>query len=392
MKPFISYLILHSWCLFLLDLCSSDWDLWLHLSFLGYFQSRGWQWQDCMCLVYLSVLPPFPGDANDCEQTPTQPSHILCTAQTSIPVAMTLLDLGAPNILVQSQDRQMQNWAFFILNSTRTLLILGRGFLQTELMGLPWHDNRYFLCPREPEHARGRWTGKLEPNCRCVNTYPCLSLQGLSKNLLVASSGDSRANHTLMCASWSTETKGLEWQSKKTKWELLMSRNDQSDWDWATLCGFVYAQSTNQGHILYPSFPGSPSLSEAHSCLPPPASYCLSVPLLTCSWLVATHGHQQSDICVLMGSAFTSWARVPVMIFKDEKTYWHIKPRVAGLRLTAPVPTVFLNMACTLLLLLLQCGLWQRSITRRTVMEEMCLNASTQHVGAMTLSNANLPP
>lgn len=77
------------------------------------------------------------------------------------------------------------------------------------------------------------------------------------------------------------------------------------------------------------------------------------------------------------------------MIFKDEKTYWHIKPRVAGLRLTAPVPTVFLNMACTLLLLLLQCGLWQRSITRRTVMEEMCLNASTRHVGAMTLSNAN---
>lgn len=80
------------------------------------------------------------------------------------------------------------------------------------------------------------------------------------------------------------------------------------------------------------------------------------------------------------------------MIFKDKKTYWHIKPRVARLRLTAPVPTVFLNMACSLLLLLLQCGLWQSSLTGRTVMEELCLNASTQQVGAMTLSNATLPP
>lgn len=80
------------------------------------------------------------------------------------------------------------------------------------------------------------------------------------------------------------------------------------------------------------------------------------------------------------------------MIFKDDKTYWHIKPRMARLGLTAPVPTVFLNKVCSLLLLFLQCGLWQSSITRRTVTEEMCLNASTQHVGAMTSSNANLPP
>lgn len=108
-------------------------------------------------------LPPFPGDANDCEQTPTQASHILCTAQASTPAAMTLLDLGALSILVQSQDRRMQNWVFFILNSTQTLLILGSGFLQMELMGLLWHDDRYFPCPREPEHARGWWTGKLEP-------------------------------------------------------------------------------------------------------------------------------------------------------------------------------------------------------------------------------------
>lgn len=62
-----------------------------------------------MCLVYMGVLPPFPGDANDCEQPPTQASHILCTAQASTPATMTLLDLGAPSILVQSQGRRMQN-------------------------------------------------------------------------------------------------------------------------------------------------------------------------------------------------------------------------------------------------------------------------------------------
>lgn len=130
------------------------------------FRAGGGNGRSISGLVYVSVWSLFP---RRCQWLWTE-SHlgwphplILCTTRASIQVAMTLLDLGAPSILMQSQDRQVQNWAFLRLNSTWTLLIFGRGFLQMEPKGLPWHDGWYFLCPREPKHVRSWWTEKKEP-------------------------------------------------------------------------------------------------------------------------------------------------------------------------------------------------------------------------------------
>lgn len=114
-----------------------------------------------VCLVLHECVVPdsqeMPMTVNRISPRAASSSDLL-HHQASIQVAMTLLDLGVPSILVQSQDRQMQNWAFFRLNSTWTLLILGWGFLQMEPKGLPWHDG--CVLGNQPEHVRGWWTGK----------------------------------------------------------------------------------------------------------------------------------------------------------------------------------------------------------------------------------------
>lgn len=177
---------------------SLPWFLLLMLGSVVTFRAGGDNGRPISGLVYVSVWSLFP---RRCQWLWTE-SHIarphpliLCTTQASIQVAMTLLDLGAPSILGESQDRQVQNWAFFRVNQHGPFWSLGEASYRWNPRGYPGMMADISCVLRNPRMWKAGELKRKSPSCRCVNTPSCLSLQGLSENLL-ASPGDSGTNHT----------------------------------------------------------------------------------------------------------------------------------------------------------------------------------------------------
>lgn len=211
----------------------------LHHLIIGCFQSREWRWQAHICVVYMRYAVLFPrrrqGAWTESLWMVISPSVLLCATQAWYPSGQGATRLRKPECLGASQDRQKWGWVFFILTSTRILLIYPGGRLPTEGA----HEATLAWWPMEFSGSWGTTAGE-----RLVNWEVRTPTVGASRLLPVwvlsvcqGTCGQTEAipeRTTHKCVLLGQGTKGLYRQSKKTKWEDLTGRAAQSDWGWAT--------------------------------------------------------------------------------------------------------------------------------------------------------------